>query len=49
MYMLESPVNPLVVDAPMWQHYCPQEQTRLSVGHNEPCNWCGATEKPEQK
>jgi hypothetical protein len=25
----------------MWNHYCVPEGTYLSVGKDEPCNWCG--------
>ena len=28
----------------MWDHYCPIEETEMSVGKHEECNWCGATE-----
>jgi hypothetical protein len=28
----------------MWDHYCPVEETEMSVGKDEECNWCGATE-----
>ena len=28
---------------PVWPPYCPQEGANILVGHNEPCNWCGAT------
>jgi hypothetical protein len=24
----------------MWHHYCPCEETVLSVEDGEPCNWC---------
>ena len=25
----------------MWTHYCPVDRCWISVGHKEPCNWCG--------
>jgi hypothetical protein len=28
----------------MWDHHCPVERARLSVGVGEPCSWCGAEE-----
>jgi L,D-peptidoglycan transpeptidase YkuD (ErfK/YbiS/YcfS/YnhG family) len=28
----------------MWDHYCPVEETEMSIGKDEECNWCGATE-----
>jgi hypothetical protein len=30
----------------MWDHDCPVERARLSVGAGEPCSWCGAEEQP---
>ena len=24
----------------MWEHYCQEEKTIMSVGDGEPCNWC---------
>jgi hypothetical protein len=29
----------------MWDHDCPVERARLSVGEGEPCSWCGAEER----
>lgn len=29
----------------MWTHYCTVDRAWISVGKNEPCNWCGAEEK----
>lgn len=28
----------------MWTHYCIVDRAWISVGKNEPCNWCGCTE-----
>lgn len=25
----------------MWKHWCPVDRAWLSVGLEEPCNWCG--------
>ena len=24
----------------MWEHYCDEEKSMMSVGKGEPCNWC---------
>jgi hypothetical protein len=32
------------LEAAMWSHYCQRERTVMSVGKDEECNWCGATE-----
>ena len=29
----------------MWEHYCKVEKTEMSVGKEEPCNWCGEEEE----
>lgn len=28
----------------MWTHYCIVDRGWISVGKNEPCNWCDARE-----
>jgi hypothetical protein len=28
----------------MWTHYCPVDRAWISVGKDEPCNWCDKTE-----
>ena len=28
----------------MWTHYCIVDRAWISVGKNEPCNWCCARE-----
>ena len=32
-------------ESAMWEHYCTAEATKMSVGKNQECNWCGMTEK----
>ena len=27
-------------DPEMWEHYCDEEKSMMSVGKGEPCNWC---------
>lgn len=34
-----------VEDVNMWVHFCPAENTKISVGVGEPCNWCGAQQE----
>ena len=29
----------------MWTHYCIVDRAWISVGKNEPCNWCGECER----
>jgi hypothetical protein len=33
----------------MWTHYCPVDRGWISVGHKEPCNWCGQHEPKEKE
>jgi hypothetical protein len=37
----ELELNKKLDPPPMWDHYCVSEGTNLSVGKDEPCNWCG--------
>ena len=29
----------------MWKHYCPEEKAWISVGKDQPYNWCEQIEK----
>lgn len=33
----------------MWTHYCIVDRAWISVGKNEPCNWCGACEPRDKE
>ena len=38
-----------IMNQEMWEHWCPVENSMMSIGKGEECNWCGQDEAYEKR